>query len=131
NRGKVDRDLVDRRTWRVGAFRRRHRRGDPRRARRHRWLGVPVATDGAVTRDVGMIAARQPAARLTNGFGAGIARQAEDVQIVAHGSFAYDSTAADMKECPMCGELMRLVTRERTELIPGTRQTVKRDVKEW
>jgi YgiT-type zinc finger domain-containing protein len=36
-----------------------------------------------------------------------------------------------MKECPMCGELMRLVTRERTDTIPGTRQTVKREAREW
>ena len=26
---------------------------------------------------------------------------------------------------------MRLVTRERSDTIPGTRQTVKRDVREW
>ena len=31
----------------------------------------------------------------------------------------------------MCGELMRLVTRERADAIPGTRQTVKREVREW
>ena len=31
----------------------------------------------------------------------------------------------------MCGELMRLTIRERTEAIPGSRQTVKREVREW
>ncbi|MDQ3170186.1 MAG: hypothetical protein M3Q55_08625 [Acidobacteriota bacterium] len=31
----------------------------------------------------------------------------------------------------MCGELMRLMTRERSDTIPGTRQTVKREVREW
>ncbi len=31
----------------------------------------------------------------------------------------------------MCGELMRLQIRERTETIPGTGQTVKREVREW
>ena len=31
----------------------------------------------------------------------------------------------------MCGELMRLLIRERSENIPGTRQAVKREVKEW
>ncbi|MEX2270565.1 MAG: YgiT-type zinc finger protein [Vicinamibacterales bacterium] len=31
----------------------------------------------------------------------------------------------------MCGELMRLVVRDRGETIPGTRQTVKREVREW
>ena len=36
-----------------------------------------------------------------------------------------------MKECPMCNETMRLVVRERTETIPGTRQDVKREEREW
>ena len=31
----------------------------------------------------------------------------------------------------MCGELMRLVIHERSESIPGTRQNVKREVREW
>ena len=31
----------------------------------------------------------------------------------------------------MCGELMRLEIRERSEAIPGSRQTVKREVREW
>ncbi len=31
----------------------------------------------------------------------------------------------------MCGELMRRVVRERADTIPGTRQTVKREVREW
>lgn len=31
----------------------------------------------------------------------------------------------------MCGEPMRLVARPRADTIPGTRQTVKRDVREW
>ena len=31
----------------------------------------------------------------------------------------------------MCGELMRLHVRERAETIPGTRQSVKREVREW
>lgn len=31
----------------------------------------------------------------------------------------------------MCGELMRLQIRERTENIPGMRQAVKRKVREW
>jgi YgiT-type zinc finger domain-containing protein len=35
------------------------------------------------------------------------------------------------KECPMCGELMRLRTAERHDKIPGTQQTVKREYKEW
>jgi len=31
----------------------------------------------------------------------------------------------------MCGELMRLEIRERSEAIPGSRQSVKREVREW
>jgi YgiT-type zinc finger domain-containing protein len=38
---------------------------------------------------------------------------------------------ADSKECPMCGETMRLVTKERTERLPGSGQTVTRPVREW
>jgi hypothetical protein len=36
-----------------------------------------------------------------------------------------------MKECPMCNEPMRLVVRERSDTIPGSRQAVKREVREW
>ncbi len=35
------------------------------------------------------------------------------------------------KECPMCTELMRLVTREIVSRVPGTSQEVKRPVREW
>jgi len=35
------------------------------------------------------------------------------------------------KECPLCGEAMRLEERERVALIPGTSQTVRRKVAEW
>jgi len=38
---------------------------------------------------------------------------------------------ADSKECPMCGETMRLVTHERTERLPGSGQTSTRPVREW
>ena len=31
----------------------------------------------------------------------------------------------------MCGELMRLQTREHKETIPGTRQVVARQFREW
>jgi len=31
----------------------------------------------------------------------------------------------------MCGELMRLQIRARSETIPGTRESVKREVREW
>ena len=78
-----------------------------------------------------MMASRQTAIRLADCRGARVVRQPENLEIVAHWSFAYDSTQADMKECPMCGELMRLVTRERADTIPGTRQTVKREAREW
>lgn len=35
------------------------------------------------------------------------------------------------KECPMCGGLMRLSTRERAERVPGTTETHTPPVKEW
>ena len=38
---------------------------------------------------------------------------------------------ADIKECPLCGEVMRLQIRETTDLLPGTGQTTTRIVREW
>jgi C4-type Zn-finger protein len=35
------------------------------------------------------------------------------------------------KECPMCSEYMRLVTREAVSRVPGTTQVVKAPVREW
>ena len=35
------------------------------------------------------------------------------------------------KECPMCGEFMRLVQRETVSRVPGTAQEVKTAVREW
>ena len=35
------------------------------------------------------------------------------------------------KECPLCGERMRLQTRDETDRVPGTRQTRTRRVSEW
>jgi len=36
-----------------------------------------------------------------------------------------------MKECPMCGETLRLVIRDRHERVPGSGQTATRQVREW
>jgi YgiT-type zinc finger domain-containing protein len=36
-----------------------------------------------------------------------------------------------MKECPLCGETMRLTTREHSDHVPGTAQTTTRQVREW
>jgi transposase len=36
-----------------------------------------------------------------------------------------------MKECPMCGEAMRLHDRERQERAPGQAKPVTRRVREW
>jgi hypothetical protein len=36
-----------------------------------------------------------------------------------------------LKECPMCGEFMRLVTKESVSRLPGTAQEVKSVSKEW
>jgi uncharacterized protein with PIN domain len=38
---------------------------------------------------------------------------------------------ADVKECPLCGESMRLTTRERAEHLPGAGQPTTRQVREW
>ncbi|MCC7178575.1 MAG: hypothetical protein AB7Q16_18635 [Vicinamibacterales bacterium] len=35
------------------------------------------------------------------------------------------------KECPMCGEFMRLVTRESVEHVPGLPQPVTHVIREW
>ena len=35
------------------------------------------------------------------------------------------------KECPLCGEFMRLVVRETVSRVPGTAQEVKTSVREW
>jgi hypothetical protein len=35
------------------------------------------------------------------------------------------------KECPMCGGRMRLVTRELTDRVPGSRETRTKPVREW
>jgi hypothetical protein len=36
-----------------------------------------------------------------------------------------------MKECPLCGETMRLSVREVQDTIPGTGQGPKRVTREW
>jgi C4-type Zn-finger protein len=35
------------------------------------------------------------------------------------------------KECPMCGERMRLETRETITRVPGSAQEIRAVVKEW
>lgn len=35
------------------------------------------------------------------------------------------------KECPMCGEYMRLETRETISRVPGSTQEIKSVAKEW
>jgi transposase len=36
-----------------------------------------------------------------------------------------------MKECPLCGETMRLKVREIRDVIPGRGEAVTRQVREW
>lgn len=38
---------------------------------------------------------------------------------------------AEIKECPLCGETMRLNARELTDHVPGTAQAITRQVREW
>jgi uncharacterized protein with PIN domain len=35
------------------------------------------------------------------------------------------------RECPQCGEFMRIVTRETVSHIPGIAQEVRREHREW
>jgi C4-type Zn-finger protein len=44
---------------------------------------------------------------------------------------AKDRPRSEAKECPMCGELMRLATRQHTEHVPGQPLPVKHVVSEW
>jgi transposase len=37
----------------------------------------------------------------------------------------------EAKECPLCGERMRLHTREHTDRLPGTTEMRSRPVREW
>jgi YgiT-type zinc finger domain-containing protein len=37
----------------------------------------------------------------------------------------------DAKECPLCGTKMRAHTRERTDRVPGLRETKVSRVSEW
>lgn len=36
-----------------------------------------------------------------------------------------------MKECPLCGETMRLHARQATDVLPGSGQTITREIREW
>jgi YgiT-type zinc finger domain-containing protein len=38
---------------------------------------------------------------------------------------------ANLKECPLCGETMRLTFRELSDRLPGSGQTTTRQVREW
>ena len=37
----------------------------------------------------------------------------------------------ETKECPLCGETMRIKVREEVDRIPGQSQVVRREVREW
>ena len=36
-----------------------------------------------------------------------------------------------VKDCPLCGEVMKIKVREEVQRIPGASQVVKRVVREW
>ncbi len=50
-------------------------------------------------------------------------------EVVKRKQRGYD--ARMKKECPMCGEFMRLVTRETVTRVPGSSQEVKTTLREW
>lgn len=37
----------------------------------------------------------------------------------------------DVRECPLCGERMRLATRETVTRVPGTPQEIRTVIREW
>jgi hypothetical protein len=37
----------------------------------------------------------------------------------------------EQRECPLCGERMRLHTRELTDRVPGSREAKPKVVREW
>ena len=47
------------------------------------------------------------------------------------GATAVGATIAPMKECPLCGENMRLSVREVQDRVPGVSQPTPRVVREW
>jgi len=38
---------------------------------------------------------------------------------------------ADIKECPLCGDTMRMKARDVTDHVPGMSQSTTRPVREW
>jgi uncharacterized protein with PIN domain len=42
-----------------------------------------------------------------------------------------EEAKSDGKECPMCGEFMRVITRQHVEHVPGLPAPVKHVVREW
>jgi len=51
-------------------------------------------------------------------------------EVVKNNSGDYDAHMA-ARECPMCGEFMRLEVKEHVQHVPGTSQVVKSQSKEW
>jgi YgiT-type zinc finger domain-containing protein len=41
------------------------------------------------------------------------------------------SKKMEPKECPMCGEHMRLQTRDQTDRVPGSREVRTKRITEW
>jgi uncharacterized protein with PIN domain len=41
------------------------------------------------------------------------------------------AAAMPVKECPLCGEIMRRVDREVADRVPGTSELKRRKVSEW
>ena len=37
----------------------------------------------------------------------------------------------EQKECPVCGERMRLQTRDQVDRVPGTREVKSKTIREW
>ena len=93
---------------------------------------VDSGADQFVAGNVGMVAARELPMRALDFISARVAGNPEDVVVVAHAGITLPCRLmADIKECPLCGETMRLTSSERTDRVPGSAQTSTRQVREW
>ena len=93
---------------------------------------VDAGGDQLVAGNIGVIPARELTMRALDLFSARVAGNPEDVVVVAHAGFTLPCRPmADVKDCPLCGETMRLKLSERSDSIPGSGQVTKRQVREW
>jgi hypothetical protein len=93
---------------------------------------IDAGGDQFVAGNVWMVAARELPVRALDLISARVAGNPEDVVVVAHAGITLPCRPmADVKDCPLCGDTMRLKLSERSDSVPGTGQVTKRQVREW